>query len=161
MAVAWAAPARMLDPPNNGVRLPAVTEGRIRGVLAGLIAFDLTLVVWAGAFPELWFAAFHGVPYDDPEGLLRRCAANWAAFLLLQAIALVRWRQDAAWLAIIAGVRLSDIFTDVTYVLVARDVTWFAWSSLAPSSLANLALGLWLLRAYRWRMRERPHSPPG
>jgi len=127
---------------------------RIRNVLAFLVAFDVTLTLWAGAFPDLWFRVFHGVPYEDAEGFLRRCAANWAAFALFQAIALVRWRREAVWLAVVAGVRLSDIFTDVTYVLVARDTTWFAKATLAPSSVGNLIVGLYLLRAYRWYVRE-------
>ena len=55
-----------------------------------------------------------------------------------------------------AGVRLSDIFTDVTYVLVARDTTVFARAVLAPSSLANVLVGLYLLRAYRWRTERAP-----
>ncbi len=128
-----------------------MTERRVQGLLVGLVLFDVTLTLWAGAFPELWFRVFHGVGYEDPEGFLRRCAANWAAFAVCQAIALRRWRKDAMWLAVVAGVRLSDIFTDATYVLVARDTTWFAKATLAPSSVANLVVGLYLLRAYRWR----------
>src|SRR5262245_7064985 len=115
-----------------------MTERRVGRVLAFLVLFDLVLTLWAGAFPELWFRAFHGVPYQDREGFLRRCAANWAAFLLFQSIALFRWKREAMWLAVVAGVRLSDIFTDVTYVIVAHDTTWFAKATLAPSSLGNL-----------------------
>ena len=121
-------------------------------MLGFLVAFDATLVTWASAFPQLWFTVFHGTQYDDPQGFLRRSAANWAAFLLLQIIAFVRWRRDSVWLAVVAGVRLSDIFTDVTYVLVARDTTWFAKLTLAPMSLTNLLIGLFLLDAYRQRV---------
>lgn len=131
--------------------LPAPTERRIWAVLGFLVALDATLVAWAAAFPQLWFTTFHGTTYDDPQGFLRRCAANWAAFLLLQIIAFASWRRDAVWLAVVAGARLSDIFTDVTYVLVAHDTTWFAKLTLAPTSLANLLIGLFLLRAYRVR----------
>ena len=59
------------------------TTPRVHGLLTFLVLFDLVLVIWAGVFPELWFTAFHGVPYVDPQGFLRRCAANWAAFLLM------------------------------------------------------------------------------
>ncbi len=131
------------------------TERRVHGLLGFLVLFDLTLVVWSFGFPQLWFTVFHGTAYDDPEGLLRRCGANWAAFLACQAIAFVRWKRDAVWLAVIAGVRLSDIFTDVTYTFVARDTTWFAKLTLPPMSLCNLLFGLFLLRAYRWRMASK------
>ena len=43
---------------------------------AALVVFDVTLTLWAGAFPSLWFRVFHGAPYDDPQGFLRRCASQ-------------------------------------------------------------------------------------
>jgi hypothetical protein len=133
-----------------------MSEKRVHALLIFLVAFDVTLTVWAFGFPDLWFKVFHGVGYDDPQGFLRRCGANWAAFALCQAIAVFRWKKDRMWLAIVAGARLSDIFTDVTYVLVARDTTWFAKATLAPTSLANLLIGLQLIRAYRGAARSRP-----
>jgi hypothetical protein len=132
--------------------LPAPNERRVHGLLWFLVLLDTTLVTWAFGFPNLWFTVFHGTPYDDPQGFLRRCGANWAAFLLCQTIALVRWKRDPVMLAVVAGVRLSDIFTDVTYVIVAHDTTLFAKLTLAPMSLGNLLFGLFLLRAYRWRV---------
>ncbi len=131
-----------------------MSERRIHALLGGLVAFDVVLTIWAFGFPNLWFQVFHGTAYDDPQGFLRRCGANWAAFAVCQALAFFRWRKDAVWLAIVAGVRLSDIFTDVTYVLAARDTTWFAKATLAPMSLGNLLLGLYLLKAYRWRIKS-------
>jgi hypothetical protein len=131
------------------------TERRIQGLLVFLVLLDTTLVIWALGFPQLWFTAFHGIAIDDPQGFLRRCGANWAAFLLCQIIALVRWRRDPVWLAVVAGVRLSDIFTDVTLVLVAHDTTTFARLTLAPMSLGNLLFGLFLLRAYRERVKPK------
>ena len=132
------------------------TTPRVHGLLTFLVLFDLVLVIWAGVFPELWFTAFHGVPYVDPQGFLRRCAANWAAFLLMQTIAWRTWKTDRVWLAVVAGVRLSDIFTDLTYVFVAHDTTLFAKLTLAPMSIINLLMGLFLLDAYRSREPERP-----
>lgn len=131
--------------------MPTVTERRIGGLLGFLFLFDVVLTLWAGFFPQLWMDAFHGVPYDDPQQLLRRCAANWAAFALFQGIAFRRWRREPEWLAVVAGVRLSDIFTDLTVSALARDTTLFAKLSLAPMSVINLLMGLWLLRAYRSR----------
>jgi hypothetical protein len=126
-----------------------VTDRQTHALLVALVVFDVALTVWAFAFPDLWYRAFHGTAYDDPQGLLRRCGANWAAFAVVQAVAAARWRADRMWLAVVAGVRLSDIFTDATYVVVARDTTWFAHSTLAPMSAINLLIGLALIRAYR------------
>jgi hypothetical protein len=123
----------------------------VGGLLVFLVALDLTLTAWAMFLPGLWFTVFHGTSYDDPEGFLRRCGANWAAFLLWQAVALVRWKKEPVWLAVVAGVRLSDIFTDLTYSIFARDTTLFAKLTLPPMFLVNLLFGLFLLRAYAWR----------
>ncbi|MFO0724024.1 MAG: hypothetical protein U1E65_09595 [Myxococcota bacterium] len=130
-------------------------DRRLSALLGGLVAFDVGLTIWAGAFPGLWFWAFHGVPYADPQGFLYRCAANWAAFALVQAIALAKWRTAPVWLAVVAGVRLSDVFTDLVYVLVAPDRTWFALVALPPMGLVNLWLGRRLLAAYRARLSPR------
>jgi hypothetical protein len=127
----------------------------IARVLFGLFLFDGALVIWAGLFPDLWFLAFHGVPYVDPQGFLRRCAANWAAFALCQLVAFRRFRTDPGWILIVAGARLSDIFTDWTYLAFSQDRTWFAWLGLGVTSPANLWLGLWLKQRYA-ELRVQP-----
>ena len=86
-----------------------------------------------------------------PQGFLRRCGANWGAFLLLQVIALWRWQRDATWLAVIAGVRLSDIFTDWTYLATSETVTTMGAVSLVAPGFINWGLPLALVWAYRNR----------
>ena len=56
-----------------------MSEKRTHALLIFLVAFDVTLTIWAFGFPDLWFKVFHGIGYDDPQGFLRRCGANWAA----------------------------------------------------------------------------------
>ena len=111
---------------------------------------DVVLTIWAGFFPDLWFQAFHGVPYEghDPEGFLRRCAANWAAFALVQGIACVRWRREPVWIAVVAGARPGDVFTDLVYWFFATHRTVFAHATLPFVWAVNLGLGGWLLRRY-------------
>jgi hypothetical protein len=117
--------------------------------LVGLIVLDVVLTIWAFFFPRDWFFVFHGVLAIDPEGLLRRCGATWAAFTLFQTIALFRWRREPHWLAVVAGLRLSEIFTDWTYLAFAGDVTIFARITLFITSPANLFLGLYFLKSYK------------
>jgi hypothetical protein len=62
----------------------------------------------------------------DPQALMQRMGGNWAAFAGLQAIAALRWKSSPRWLLIVAGVRLSDVFTDLTCVLLCDSRTWFA-----------------------------------
>jgi hypothetical protein len=129
-----------------------LTERGLAALLAFLVLFDATLTVWAGLFPDLWFAAFHGVPYSDPEGFLRRCAANWAAFAIFQGVALVRFRREPQWLAVVAGMRLGDCLTDWTYLAFSTHATLFGKLALASTSPLNVILGVSLLRAYRRRL---------
>ena len=65
-----------------------MSERRVTALLGFLVAFDVTLTTWAFGFPELWFTVFHGTAYDDPQGFLRRCGANWAAFAVFNALGL-------------------------------------------------------------------------
>ena len=124
----------------------------ITATLVYLVLFDLVLVTWVFTAPELWFTVWHGVPGDDSAGFLKRCGANWAAFLLFQSIALWRWKREPWWLVVVAGVRLSDIFTDLTVSMVAHDLTWTGAVLLPAGSLMNLVLGSWLICA--WHMGE-------
>jgi len=127
----------------------AAVERRAQALLIGLVLFDCVLTTWAWAFPQWWYDAFHGVKYVDPEALLRRMGAQWAGFALCQAVAVWRWRREPEWLAVVAGVRLCDALTDLTYVFLARDTTWFAWATLPAMGPINALMGWYLLRAYR------------
>ncbi len=138
-------------------RLPEMLStpaGRVRAVLLFLVSLDVILSVWALAFPGLWFAVFHGTELADPQGLLPRTGASWAAFALIQAAAIIRWEKSPGWLLAVAGLRLGDCFTDWTYLAVAPDLTWFAYPALGMASPANLAAGIFLILAFR------KHSAP-
>lgn len=143
-----AAAPLVLEPPLDAL------GRRVQTLLIGLFLFDAALVVWVLALPDLWFRAFHGVERVDPQALLTRMGANWAAFALVQGLAAWRWRRWPTWIPVVAGVRLSDIFTDVTCVLACTNATWFAWATLPLMSLLNLLMGVWLLRA--WSLLQRP-----
>ena len=129
---------------------------RIDILLLGLIALDVALAAAAFSSPRLWYAVFHGVPYVDPQGLLPRMAANWSAFALIQLWAYWNWKSEPHWLAVVAGVRLSDMFTDWTCLYFCRDITLFGRVSLFQVSPANVLIGWYLLRSYRQVQRPVP-----
>ncbi|MFB6264486.1 MAG: hypothetical protein ABEL76_12820, partial [Bradymonadaceae bacterium] len=85
---------------------------------------------------------------------LKRCGAAWAGFALFQAIAWRHWREQPVWLAVVAGIRFADMFTDPIYALFATDPTWFALISLPATGMANFALGWFLLTTYLRVARE-------
>jgi hypothetical protein len=117
-------------------------------VLAGLVALDATLATWGAFFPGAWFRLFHGAAYVDPQGLLRRCAANWLAFSVLQSVAAASWRKSPWWLMLIAGCRLGDALTDVTCLMVCQSATVMAWVAFPVAGAGNVAVGVWLARTF-------------
>jgi hypothetical protein len=80
---------------------------------------------------------------------LRRSAGHWAAFALAQAITLWRWPNDPVWLAVSAGVRFSDLFTDVSYILAVPSLTTLGWILLVPPPFLNLVGVVIMLCGYR------------
>jgi hypothetical protein len=111
---------------------------------------DTVLFVLAWAAPEVWFRVFHaGVPAGLETALLRRSAGQWAAFALAQAITLWRWPKDPIWLAVGAGMRFSDLFTDVSYIVAVPSLTTLGWILLVPPPFLNLLGVVIMLRGYR------------
>ncbi|MGH8057276.1 MAG: hypothetical protein ACREOH_08585 [Candidatus Entotheonellia bacterium] len=117
-------------------------------LLLFLIALDVVLSILALAFPQVWFRLIHDEPYIDPQGLLRRTGAVWAAFTLLQAMAYAKWRQQPYWLVVVAGVRLTELFSDWTYIYFAQQVTWSGRVGLLIAPPANLAMGWFLMKSF-------------
>ena len=127
-------------------------------LLAFLVVLDIVLSTVAICYPDYWFQTFHGAPYVDPQGLLRRTGACWVAFTLLQFIALIRWEKEPWWLVLIAGVRLTELFTDWTYIYFAQSLTTRGWLGLFIAPPGNLAFGLYLMWVYLKMMKAGPRS---
>jgi hypothetical protein len=129
-------------------------ERRINALLLGLIALDAAISATAFSSPALWYSVVHGAAYVDPQGLLRRTAANWCAFAVVQAAALFQWRAKPYWLAVVAGARLSDMFTDWSYLYFCHDITRFGRLALLAASPLNALIGWYLIRTYL-KLEER------
>ena len=110
---------------------------------------DTFLFLMAWFAPDLWFKVFHAsVPAGLEVAFLRRSAGQWAAFALAQAITLWRWQKQPVWLPITAGIRFSDLFTDISYILAVPSLTPIGWMLLLPPPLLNLIGIIILLRGY-------------
>jgi hypothetical protein len=117
---------------------------------------DTLIFLLAWLWPDLWFRLFHAsVPAGLEIALLRRSAGQWAAFALAQAITLWRWPQDPVWLAVSAGIRFSDLFTDVSYIFAVPSLTTMGWILLTPPPFLNAIGVVILLRGYRQLQRPR------
>lgn len=117
----------------------------------------LFLMVWFA--PDLWFRVFHHVAATGLEtALLRRSGGQWVAFALAQAITLWRWRKNPAWLAVAAGVRFSDLFTDISYILAVPSLTTLGWILLLPPPFLNFLGVVIMLRGYE---QARSLASPG
>ena len=117
-------------------------------ILLVFILLDLVYAVICFFFPDFWYHTFHGTEYIDPQGLLQRTAAIWATFTLFQLLALLKWQKQPYWLAIIAGMRLSEFIADWAYLYFAEDITALGRLGLLVSSPANFLICLYLLRSY-------------
>jgi hypothetical protein len=111
---------------------------------------DTFLFLMSWLAPDLWFKLFHAsVPTGLEVAFLRRSAGQWAAFALAQAITLWRWRKQPVWLPITAGIRFSDLFTDISYILAVPSLTTIGWITLLPPPLLNIIGVIILLRGYK------------
>lgn len=108
--------------------------------LWGALVEDATIFALAWLAPDLWFRLFHhALPAGLETALLRRAAGQWAAFALVQAIALMRWKTQPAWLLVVAGLRASDLLTDLSYIAAVPALTTFGWVALTPPAFLNAA----------------------
>ncbi len=118
--------------------------------LCAALVEDAAICALSWCRPDLWFHLFH---HAEPAGfdvaLLRRAGGQWAAFALVQLIALLRWRTQPLWLVIVAGARISDLFTDLSYIAAVPSLTPFGWAALVPPAFLNLAFTVTMMAAYR------------
>lgn len=124
-------------------------------LMAFLVILDLVLSTTCLFFPEKWFQIFHNAPYIDPQSLLKRTGAVWVAFTLLQLIAFFRWEKAPWWLVLIAGVRLTELFSDWTYMWLAQSMTTIGSIGLFIAPPGNLVFGIFLIWAYKKVMKAR------
>jgi hypothetical protein len=123
--------------------------------MAFLVILDLVLSSTCLFFPDKWFQIFHNAPYIDPQSLLKRTGAVWVAFTLLQLIAFLRWEKAPWWLILIAGVRLTELFSDWTYMWFAQSMTTIGRIGLFIAPPGNLVFGIFLIWAYKRVMKAR------
>ncbi len=118
---------------------------------------DVTLFVISWVVPSLWFRVFHhSLPATAIEiALLRRNGGQWAAFALGQAITLWRWRKAPEWLAVSAGIRFSDLFTDLSYLASAPSLTLLGRIILPIFPLLNLVGIVLFLHGYRQMLKSK------
>ena len=123
--------------------------------LWGALLEDTTIFLLSWLTPDLWFHLFHASVSTGLEvALLRRAGGQWLAFAMAQAIALWRWEKAPIWLVIVAAVRFSDLFTDISYLVSASSLTTLAWILLLPPPLLNAIGIVILLCAYSGTRRE-------
>jgi hypothetical protein len=110
---------------------------------------DTSLFLMAWLMPDAWFRLLNNVvPAGLEVAFLRRSAGQWAAFALAQAITLCCWKKKPIWLVMVAGVRFSDLFTDISYILAVPSLTRLGWICLLPPPLLNLLGVVIMLRGY-------------
>ena len=118
--------------------------------LCGALVEDTSIFALAWLEPDVWFRWFHRAQAAGLEtALLRRAAGQWAAFAIVQAIALLRWRVRPLWLVAVAGLRASDLLTDLSYIAAVRSLTTLGWALLTPPAFLNAVFIVVMALAYR------------
>lgn len=117
-------------------------------ILLNLILLDLVVSITGFFFPDLWNSFFHGILYPDDQALLKRCAANWFAFFVLQTIAIFKWEKAIWWLILIAGCRLGDCLTDITCMAFSASITSYGIIAFTVAGLGNLIIGIYFIQRY-------------
>lgn len=148
------------------IRIQQPLKALVLIFLWGALLEDAALLLMSWLAPDIWFHLFHNAaPQSLDVAFLRRSAGQWAAFALAQGIALWRWQRQPIWLAIVAGVRFSDLFTDISYILAVPTLTTLGWIALVPPPFLNLFGVVIMLRGYRQasaslaRMRSQESTP--
>ena len=144
----------MLSLPNDDDAM-GPNKTMLNLLLVSLIGLDLAYTVVAFFFRDLWFQAFHGTAYIDPEGLLPRSGAVWLAFALVQLATLLNWRSKPHWLAITAGLRSAELFTEWTYLYCAHDITSLGRVGLLASTPANALVCWFFYRSFLKTMNQQ------
>ena len=126
--------------------------------LWGALLEDSGLFILSWLTPHLWYHYFNGIaPASLDNALLRRSGGQWLAFALAQGITLWRWKKQPVWLAVEAGVRFSDLFTDMSYIMASRPaLTMMGWMFFVPPFFLNLLGVVIMLRGYQQLMKPKP-----
>lgn len=118
--------------------------------LWGALVEDITIFALSWIAPQVWFHLFHNSTGGLLEiALLRRSGGQWLGFALGQALTLALWRRRPEWLAVAAGIRLSDLFTDLSYLIAAPSLTPFGRMLFPIFPILNLVGVVILLKGYR------------
>ena len=138
---------------GSGVNVKAVNL-----LLVFLVLLDLVLSAICLLNPPLWAQLMHGVAFTDSLGLVRRLGGVWLGFFVFQLIALFVWKEHSWWLVLVAGVRLTESFSDWVYWYSADHHTWFGNMGLLVAPPANWIFGYILIRTFLKINEGRTHS---
>jgi hypothetical protein len=84
--------------------------------LVVLSLVDFGLAGWVFFFPGSFLRFFYETEYEDSSGLLFRTGCFWFTFGVIQGFAVIFWTKTPAFLAIVAGVRFTELIADWVYV---------------------------------------------
>lgn len=120
----------------------------INFLLLFLVLLDIVLSAICLLRPDLWTKIMHGTDYIDSLGIIRRMGAVWLAFFVFQLIALLMWQKQGWWLVVIAGIRLTEVFSDWFYWYFAEQLTLFGYFGLLIAPPSNIFFGIIFIKMY-------------
>lgn len=133
---------------------PETSTKLLNLLLLFLVLLDMALSAICLLRPDLWVKLMHGTEYPDSLGLIRRMGAVWLAFFIFQLAALLFWQKYPYLLVLVAGIRLTEIFSDWFYWYFAEQLTWFGNFGLLVAPPSNLLFGIILIKAYHQKLTQ-------
>lgn len=121
---------------------------KINTVLILLILLDFVLFAVCLLKPDLWVKGIHNTIASDSLGLIHRQGGVWAAFFIFQFLALFRWERAPYWLVLVAGIRLTEVFSDWIYYYFAPSLTFVGTVGLLIAPPVNLVLGIFFIKTF-------------
>ena len=120
----------------------------VNALLVFLVLLDLILSSICLLAPAFWAQLMHGTDFTDSLGLIRRLGGVWLGFFVFQLIALLVWRNNTWWLVLVAGIRLTESFSDWIYWYFSNQHTWFGNFGLLIAPPGNWIFGIILIKVF-------------
>jgi hypothetical protein len=127
----------------------SIIPALIRPILFLLVIIDIVLGVVGTFFPRFYMDQIQpDAPPNEPVYLLQRAAVIWLGYLVVQAIALFRYRWTPEWVLVVAFLRLVEVPADTLYVIIGTGIGWMGRIGLIVAPVFNLIVGILFIKWY-------------
>lgn len=131
----------------------------IKPTLILLVLIDIFLGVVGTFLPRIYMDLIQpDAPENEPIYFLQRAAVIWLGYLVVQTIALFKYRRTPEWVLVVAFLRLVEVPADTLYVIIGTGIGLLGRIGLIAAPIFNLIVGIifiiWYFRCGRDYLRQ-------